>query len=128
MPKHSSPSFQGCHGTLPSPMYLLTIIPSLLALVGRPYSPASTPMGLWQAGSEVNQLPRSPPVSCQNWLCIANASLLADHPCNASIRLCHVTRSPCSWFEDSPLAACLSPSLSGHVLLECEPILTFKKK
>lgn len=50
--------------------------------------------GRWLALSEVRQLPRSPPVPCQNWPWIANASLLADHPHDASVRIYRATRSP----------------------------------
>lgn len=56
------------------------------ALLGRPYPLASTPTGPWLALSGANGLPRSPPVSYQSWLCIANASTLADHQCNAAMR------------------------------------------
>lgn len=50
--------------------------------------------GPWLALSEIHQLPRSPPVPCQNWPWIANASLLADHPHDASVRIYCATRSP----------------------------------
>lgn len=69
---------QRCRGT--SRHWCLPPSPTLL---GRPYPPASTPTGPWLPLSEANGLPRSPPVFCQSWLCIANASLLADQPCNA---------------------------------------------
>lgn len=106
VPKNSGPDSQDCHGTLPSLMYLLAVTPSLPALLGRLCPPASTPTGCpWLAPSEVSQLPRSPPVPCQNWPCTENAFLLADHPCSASIRISHGTRSPCSWFDVPPPAA-----------------------
>lgn len=78
----------------------------------------------WLTLFEVSQLPRSPPVPCQNWPCTVNPSLLADCPCNASTRIYCITRSPCSWFDVLPPAACLSPLPSrGHVPFECELIL-----
>lgn len=87
-----------------------------------------THRGPWLDPSEVSHLRRSPPVLCQNWPCIANASVLAGHPCSAPIRIYRVTRSPCSCFNAPPPAAYLSPSPSRvGVPLECESTLIFKK-
>lgn len=116
-----------CHGTLPSLMGLLIIIPSLPALLGRLCPPASTPTGVldWLSVKSVGcQDHHLSPVKTG-----PNASLLADHPCNAALRIYCLTRSPSSWLDVPPPAACLGPSPSrGPVPLKCEPILTFKKK
>lgn len=85
--------------------------------------------GPWPAPSEVSQLRRSPAVPRQDWPGIANASPVAGHACNASIRIYCVTRFLCSQFDVPPPAAYLSPSPGrGCVPLECESILILKKK
>ena len=118
----SHPSSQDCRGTLPS------LIPSSTSVKASP-SCQHTQGGPWPAPSEVSQLRRSPAVPRQDWPGIANASLLAGHPCNASIRIYCVTRFLCSQFDVPPPAAYLSPSPGrGCVPLECESILILKKK
>lgn len=130
VPKHSPTSSQGlsrnlvitdvfaCHNPIP-PSASGKALPSC----------QHTHRGPWLALSAVHQLPRSPPVPCQNWPRIANASLLADHPPNASTGIYCVNQVPHSQFDVSLPAVCLSPSPSqGHVPLECEPILMLGKK
>ena len=103
---------------------------SLPALLWRLHPPASTPKGV------LGQLPLKSvsyddhqlfPV--KTGLVDIWASLLASHPCNASIRVYCVTRSPCFRFDVPPPAAYLSPSPGrGCVSLECESILILKNK
>lgn len=87
VPKHPYTSSQGlsrnvvitdvfaCHNPIP-PSTSGKALPSCQHTHGGP----------WLALSEVHQLPRLPPVPCQNWPWIANAPHLADHPRGASVR------------------------------------------
>ena len=98
---------------------------SLPALLWRLRPPASTPKGV------LGQLPLKSVSYDDHQLFpgTANASLLAGHPCDASIRVYCVTRSPCFRFDVPPPAAYLSPSPGrGCVPLECESILILKNK